>query len=163
MPARATAEGFWDRACPEPNSGCWLYDFRPHYRTGYVQLKFHQRMIDAHRLAWELAVGPIPAGLSVLHRCDVRICVRPSHLFLGTQADNMRDMAAKGRGCPGEKNGFSRVTESQVLAIRTLWAGGRLSQRAIGERFGISQNNVSHICRRQTWTHITDDRREERG
>lgn len=55
------------------------------------------RKAKAHRLAWELAAGPIPPGLHVLHRCDNRRCVRPDHLFLGDQRDNMRDALAKGR------------------------------------------------------------------
>lgn len=81
----------------EPMSGCWLW-------AGACCVSGHghfwnlERMIGSHVFSYQTFVGEIPAGLSVLHRCDVRPCVNPDHLFLGTQGDNIRDMAAKGRG-----------------------------------------------------------------
>lgn len=76
--------------------GCWNWTgfINP---KGYGQLSFKRRTVRAHRLAWALAYGPIPDGLCVCHRCDNRRCVRPDHLFIGTNLDNMRDMVAKGR------------------------------------------------------------------
>ena len=78
------------------DDGCWLW-FGPTDQLGYGKLKIKTRMYKAHRLMWEYFYGRIPIGMHVLHRCDVRNCVRPSHLFLGTHQDNMRDAANKGK------------------------------------------------------------------
>lgn len=81
---------------PEPTTGCMLW-IRSTDTNGYGMLCVDGRKRKAHRVAWELANGPIPAGLHVLHRCDTPACVNPAHLFLGTHTDNMRDCSAKGR------------------------------------------------------------------
>jgi hypothetical protein len=87
-----------ERVLPEPNSGCWLWTGR-YGNQGYGTYGGGRRgeRVQAHRLVWEVTNGPIPTGLFVLHRCDVRGCVNPAHLFLGTAKDNTRDMMAKGR------------------------------------------------------------------
>ena len=84
------SDTFWDGCIPEPNTGCWLW-------LGFISPDGYGTRL-AHRRAWELARGPIPDGMLVCHRCDVRHCVNPDHLFLGTHLDNMRDMIRKGRG-----------------------------------------------------------------
>lgn len=89
---------FWMRRVVT-DSGCWEWSgarYVPN-RGGYGVLHREHRAIAAHRYAWMLAHGPIPAGLFVCHKCDNPPCFRLSHLFLGTQTDNMRDMSAKGR------------------------------------------------------------------
>lgn len=92
-----TLDGFLPRVEPEPMSGCWLWtgSIGSH---GYGDLRTGGVHYLAHRLSWELHHGHIPPGLSVLHRCDNQRCVNPGHLFIGTHADNMRDMWSKGRG-----------------------------------------------------------------
>lgn len=90
------SERFWPKV--EKTDGCWLWtaNTRP---NGYGLFG----SVGAHRVAYELCVGPIPSGMYVCHRCDNPACVRPDHLFVGTQLDNMRDMVTKGRGRqPGE-------------------------------------------------------------
>lgn len=101
---RPLAERFWKRVDRvERPDACWLWKGTK-TRLGYGQIGadaqpgiYRPAVLYAHRVAWELANGPIPTGLFVCHRCDTPGCVRPDHLFLGTQTDNMRDAAKKGR------------------------------------------------------------------
>ena len=85
---------FWSRI--QKTDGCWNWTGALNTH-GYGHMRVNSRQTPMHRLSWEKANGPIPDGLSVLHKCDNRRCVRPDHLFLGTQADNMQDKIAKGR------------------------------------------------------------------
>lgn len=104
----------------------------------------------AHRVAYELMHGPILVGMSVCHRCDNPICVNPSHLFLGTQADNMRDAAAKGR-LHVERPRGQKLTTVQLIEVDALYAAG-WSQVRIATHFGVSETWVSlylHGERRQ--------------
>lgn len=96
---------------PEPNSGCWLWEGTL-TNTGYGHINrggAGAGNVLVHRFMWEQANGPVPDGLWVLHRCDVRVCCNPDHLFLGTPLDNMRDMHVKGRFVPNTE-GFRRKT-----------------------------------------------------
>jgi hypothetical protein len=81
----------------EKTDGCWLWTGHLN-RGGYGEIRIKGRAVSAHRFAWQLVHGPIPIGMLVMHRCDNPTCVRPDHLALGTDADNMRDRDAKGRG-----------------------------------------------------------------
>lgn len=107
-PRTPLAERFWALVDTVPNAGsCWLWQGQEDaYGYGAIRRDpADSSKAKAHRVAWELCYGPVPAGQCVLHRCDVRRCVRPSHLFLGTIADNIRDMYAKGRN---RKKGWKR-------------------------------------------------------
>ena len=86
---------FWARV--NRTDDCWLWTGWKDW-GGYGILTVKDKNIKAHRFSWELFFGPIPLGLKVLHKCDVRLCVNPDHLFLGTNLDNSRDMVNKGRG-----------------------------------------------------------------
>lgn len=109
--------------------------------------------LATHRLSYTLTFGAIPAGLCVLHRCDNKPCVRPSHLFLGTIQDNVRDQQRKGRKGRGEAGGNAKLTNAQALEIRSELAAG-VSQHSLGRRFGVSRSTVDLIGRRVTFSHI---------
>ena len=91
----------------------------------------------------------------VLHRCDNRRCVRPDHLFLGTQQDNNADCKAKGRNARGESRGFNKLNNEQVYAIRTLMDSGWKAAR-VAILVGTSDGNVRLIAKRQRWQHLSD-------
>lgn len=153
------SERFMTFVEPIPEAGCWLWTGFIE-KGGYGLFRVDRRIrhsTRAHRASWELFRGPIPVGLSVLHHCDVRCCVNPYHLFVGTHADNTRDMISKGRqkcpGAPGESNGRAKVTTSDVLMIRAEVERG-ITSLALSERLGIARNTVREIATRRTWKHV---------
>lgn len=125
---------------PEPYSGCWLWTATTN-RYGYGQFRFDGGRMTAHRAAWILFVSLIPDGLHVLHHCDVPSCVNPSHLFLGTHQDNMRDRDSKGRKSIGQRNGKSKLTPSQVIEIRD----SKEPAKDLSKRFGIAVSTVYYV------------------
>lgn len=99
VPRRPMAERFWSKV--DRSGDCWQWTAHV-YGSGYGHFQVsHRHPSKAHRVAWFLTFGKIPAGMSVLHRCDNRRCVNPAHLFLGTNSDNMADKVAKGRQARG--------------------------------------------------------------
>lgn len=148
-------ELFWENVAPPDDNGCriWLLGTNGH---GYGSVKRSDKRIAAHRHAYFLIHGDIPFGESVLHSCDNPPYCEPSHLFLGTQLDNMRDMVAKGRGnvpvFHGEDHPRAKLTEREVREIRSLQ--GSLTQVVIAERFGITQSRVSEILLRKRWASV---------
>lgn len=143
-------------AFPEHPDGCavWVGSRRPDgYGVFAVGGRLRKGSVLAHRRAWEREHGPIPECLCVCHKCDNPPCVNPAHLFLGTRADNNADMEAKGRGVRlrGERNGNSKITPSVVVAIRSAYAAGGVSQRALARSFGLHQTTIGDIVRGETW------------
>ena len=130
---------------------CWLWQ-RKLNNKGYGQFCVDGRLVSTHRVAWELTHGAIPDGLFVLHRCDVKKCVRPEHLFLGNQTDNMIDWATK-NNWKGERTPGAKLTSDSVAAIRELIQLG-MPQRAIARQFNISQPTVSAVATGGRWSHI---------
>lgn len=150
----AARRRFWQKV--DTTADCWLWTgTRTPAGYGSTRLASPRRIEGAHRVAWQLAHGPIPAGQWVLHRCDTPACVRVTHLFLGDHADNMADMAAKQRHWMrlqperiaerrGIRNPRAKLTDEQVAAIRS----DRTSRAVtLAARYGITDTYV-HMIRR---------------
>jgi hypothetical protein len=140
---------FWEKVDVSFKTGCWEWTgFRG--RTGYGRVRFNGRTQSAHRVSYELTWGPIPVGLSVLHSCDNRACVRPDHLSLGTQGDNMRDMFAKGRRTWNETRTNSRkMPAEQVRALRYAYRQGGRTVVQLAKDFGLCVRYASAIIHRR--------------
>lgn len=136
-------------------SGCWRWTGAV-LNSGYGKFWERGRHLLAHRFAYQQANGKLPAGKLVLHRCDNKLCVRPDHLFLGTYQDNSDDMVRKGRHLKnhvrGEDSPKAILNESQVRRIKALC--GKLPQRTIARRFGVTQTSVSRIHTGANWAHV---------
>lgn len=159
-----TPESFWANVDKKSPEECWLWKKGLDSRKRYGHLTYQTKFWEAHRLAWTLTFGDIPTDMHVLHRCDVPQCCNPAHLFLGTHADNMADMKAKGRQRPttwdgprnfakGSAHHNAKLTEQQVLDMRRLFAEGT-SMRALARQFQVDRSVVKVIVTRQGWTHI---------
>lgn len=152
------AERFWPKVDAKGPDECWLWRASLSV-SGYGRIGLggkRGRVEIASRVSWELSRGPIPEGLAVLHRCYNPACVNPAHLFLGTQADNVRDMYAKQRGNrpKGEDHCCARFTTEQVIALRETYATGGVSMRELAQRHGVSHRAIGRIVRRVTWVHL---------
>lgn len=151
---RPIAERFWEKVdCT--GDGCWEWRAST-ARTGYGKFGVsHQKWVAAHRIAFGLEHPATDlTGLHVLHRCDNPPCVRPSHLFLGTNHDNILDMSAKGRANHGGvHNGGATLDDAKVLIIIDRLAAGEPSKR-IARDYGISAETINGIRRGQRWQHI---------
>lgn len=136
---------------------CWAWTASK-TGNGYGGFYMDGKPRRAHRVAFEIAHGPIPDGLLVCHRCDVRTCVRDDHLFLGTNTDNMRDAQAKGRlvinHVRGARHPETPFTESDVRAIRAAAASGR-SLRGLARERCVNRKAIQMMVKRKTWAHVT--------
>ena len=142
----------WAKVEKQPGGGCWLFTGSQH-RDGYGQIRVGDRIVLAHRLAWELTYGPIPEGQDVLHSCDTPPCVCLDHLHLGNPKINAEEMMARGRhrASRGEQHGRSKLTETQVHEIRCLYEESNITKAAIARCFGVSEGAVRHILAGRRW------------
>jgi hypothetical protein len=154
MPKRNTPEAFWQKV--DRSGQCWIWTG---YRLpgGYGRLTWRGTHAYAHRISWVITRGPIPGDLSVLHRCDNPPCVRPDHLFLGTQADNMADRDQKGRHRTNPRRGEScwrsRMTEESVCTARAMRSSGH-TLRSIGTYLGVHHNTIEAVVNGRSWKHV---------
>jgi hypothetical protein len=142
-------ERFWQTV--NKTEGCWLYTGM--CSRGYGRFWLNKDRVAAHRFSYELAYGPIPEGLSVCHKCDVRNCVRPDHLFLGTYKDNLQDASRKGRMQHGATHYLAKLTDEKVRTIRQDFAQGTSSTK-LSRRFGVAKQTIRAIVRGKTWRHV---------
>lgn len=157
MPPARPLSRIWDRL-ERIDGQCWIWPGAK-LNSGYGCINVKGRTITTHRVAWELSNGqPVPNGLQVLHRCDVRLCCNPAHLFVGTQSENLLDMAAKGRygkrRIPtGARHHNAKLSDSDVRAIRKgLMAGATKSSLAL--TFGVHRRAIYDIATGKGWAHV---------
>ena len=139
---------------------CWEWEARKD--KGYGRIRHGCTHLLAHRVSYELFVGPIPDGLHVRHKCDNPGCVNPHHLEIGTHADNMRDKMGRGRQAKGSENGKSRLSESEVSLIKEFLIrhppirGRHGSGQCyfLARWFGVAAQTVSLIHTKRNWAHI---------
>lgn len=132
-PAERSAAQFWAKV--RRGDGCWLW-VGARINDGYGLLKRSGKTVLAHRYAYELTHGPVPDGRVVMHTCDTPACVRPEHLRVGTNRDNSRDMAAKGRA-----GGRLKLTTEFAELVRAAYGAGE-KIHSIAERHGIAGRTV---------------------
>ncbi len=143
---------FWAKVVKRGPDECWLW-IGAIKSNGYGHLSRGRRgegTVMAHRLSYKLHHGHIPEGMEICHRCDVRNCVNPRHLFVGTSADNHADMVAKGRELRGERNPQAKLTEAEVLAIR----GSEQHSDELAQFYGVSREHVDRLRRGTSWAHL---------
>ena len=131
-----------------PEAGCWIWTgyLMP---NGYGRFHLNGEQTYAHRAAYSLFKGEIPDGSFVLHRCDVRCCVNPEHLFLGDHEINMADMVQKDRQTSGEKNGQARLTARAVQFIRET----DMDPDDLAEIFDVHPAHIRSIRAGRRWSH----------
>ena len=123
-------------------------------KNGYANFFIGKKSFRVHRLSYEHYFGVIPNGIGVCHHCDVPNCVRPDHLFLGNQKDNLLDCKNKKRTTIGIKNAMAKLSDSKIFQIRKIYESKSETQRSIAKLFGVTQSNVSRIVNKSLWNHV---------
>ena len=146
-----------ERYVVNPETDCWEWIAAnsgggPGNCYGILRREGHNR---AHRYMYATHVAPIPDGHEVMHRCDNTLCVNPDHLTTGTHADNMRDMARKGRSdpCRGSQNGCAKLNEKKVREIKDALKRGEQCA-ALGRKYGVSDVSIVLIKSGKRWRHV---------
>lgn len=138
----------FDQKYTKDKNGCWIW-------TASQNLGGYGKFADttAHRYAYERFIGKIPEGMHVCHTCDIRNCVNPEHLWVGTTQENTSDKIAKGRQIRGERIGISKLKDIEVINIREMRLSGK-TYKEIAELFCVNWAMISLICRNKAWTHL---------
>lgn len=149
-------ERFWNNVGPKTPEGCILW-IGPKTPKGYGVISRNDATVRPHRFMYEVAYGPIPKGLHVCHKCDNPSCIRPDHLFLGTNQDNVNDSKAKNRrNRPiGQRNPRARLTEEIVRECRRRHKAGGVTLDQLAEEFNVYPSTMWFAVSGTTWSHIT--------
>jgi hypothetical protein len=156
MPNFATLERFYSKALV--GDGCWEWTAAKN-KSGYGRFGVHGVNKLAHRVAYWLEHGEIPEGMHVLHRCDNPSCIRPGHLFLGTDLDNSVDMAAKGRARWAQKGSThwkAKLSEESIPEIRRRHESGD-TWASIGRSYGIDGTAARRAATGYNWSHVSKE------
>lgn len=132
-----------------PESGCWIWMSTMH-PGGYGRVCSGKKPFFAHRVSYELKHGEIPKGMMALHHCDVRCCVNPDHIFVGTQQDNMTDKVRKNRQARGSNHGNAKLTEDQAREIKF----SSETSIKLASKFGYSASMIRAIKNGIWWKHL---------
>jgi len=146
-------ERFWEKVIVGEEEICWEWIAGQRGGYGYGGFYYGGKTLNAHRASWLINCGDIPEGLQVLHTCDNATCVNPSHLYLGTNYDNIQDRVKRGRSADrhGENHPFSRLKLKDIMEIRALAKDGDITTTAIAKKFGISIGHASDIINGKKW------------
>jgi hypothetical protein len=126
---------------------CWIWDGAT-TKNGYGQFRYNDKTEYAHRVSYIINYGPISDDLLVLHRCDVKRCVNPKHLYLGTHTDNMKDRVTRQPNSWTGKR-FSRYSISDASQMKMLHDSG-LSYQSIGDKFNADAKTIWNIVNNET-------------
>lgn len=161
---------FWSKVDKKSPDECWPWKGTGS-SNGYGHFSYKHKPLAATRVMWRLHHGQDPYPLFMCHHCDNPTCVNPSHLFLGTQKDNIADRDAKGRVCRGENQFASKLTERTVFLIRSIYGERRqpyaeqrdrlrkgayapITQKELAKLFSIGRSTLMSVLNRKTWKHI---------
>ena len=149
-------ERFWRKIrIADDGRSCWEWAGATFVSGGYGAINVHGVPERTHRFAFELAFGPIPRGYCVCHKCDNPLCVRPSHLFLGTIEDNNHDCDEKGRRPSGEGHCCARLTKGAVRDIRVNYKRRIVTQAHFATKYGVDRKTVADVINGKTWKGIS--------
>jgi hypothetical protein len=144
---------FWSRVAVGEPGECWLWKGGL-FDNGYGAFRYDDKTRLAHRFAAALKQSveakDLPEGVVVCHHCDIKACVNPEHLFLGTYADNMQDASQKGRMSHGERAKQAKLTEQDVREIRA----SPMTHAWLARHYGVDDSNIYCIRKRKTWKHV---------
>ncbi len=132
-------------------SGCWIWA-QSLGTAGYGQVSYQGKLIGAHRAAWMIYRGSIPSGLFVCHKCDVKTCVNPDHLFLGSPLSNMQDMIAKKRDRSGRMVQGTKIAKLSTEQVRDI-RRSPLSFAQLAKAYGVSRGCIQAVKQRRSWKH----------
>lgn len=135
---------------------CWSWSGMVDKLSGYGYLKNKYVRKSAHRWSWTIHFGEIPGDQGILHHCDNRVCVNPSHLFLGTNVENTADMVSKNRQAKGETQHSAKLTDEIVMYVRSIHVSGHPEYgcKALAKLFEVSRITMRRVLNRETWKHL---------